>query len=247
MRIGIYGANGKMGKELISCLENFENLSLTSAFSLNPNNSQTNNLENFFKNCDAIIDFSSPTGTKNLLKYAKKSPKPICIGTTGLDEETFTLMQDCSKEMPILYATNTSLGVAVLNSLVKQTASRLKDFDIEIFEMHHKFKKDAPSGTALTLGQSAAKARDLDIDKVMVTSRDGKFEARSKDEIGVVALRGGDIVGRHTVGFYANGEFLELNHTATSRATFANGAIKATVWLKEQKNNLYSINDFLKI
>ncbi|MCO6587735.1 4-hydroxy-tetrahydrodipicolinate reductase, partial [Escherichia coli] len=108
-------------------------------------------------------------------------------------------------------------------------------------------KKDAPSGTAMTLAQSVAKARNLELEKVRVSGRDGIIGERSKDEIAVMSLRGGDIVGRHTVGFYEDGEFLELNHTATSRATFAKGAIKIAIWLSKQEAKMYSINDFLGI
>jgi 4-hydroxy-tetrahydrodipicolinate reductase len=138
-----------------------------------------------------------------------------------------------------------SLGVAVLNKIVSLVSSSLENFDIEIVEQHHRYKKDAPSGTALTLAKSAADARGLDIDKVRVSGRNGDIGERKKDEIAVMALRGGDIVGRHTVGFYNDGEFLELNHTATSRDTFAKGAIKAAKWVVKQDKGLYSINDCL--
>jgi 4-hydroxy-tetrahydrodipicolinate reductase len=113
--------------------------------------------------------------------------------------------------------------------------------------MHHKHKKDAPSGTALTLSQSAASGRNLDIDKVRVSGRDGNIGERTKDEISVMALRGGDIVGRHTVGFYNDGEFIELNHTATSRHTFSKGALRAAKWLVDKKAGLYSISDCLEL
>jgi 4-hydroxy-tetrahydrodipicolinate reductase len=147
--------------------------------------------------------------------------------------------------MPVLYATNMSLGVALLNKLVYQASAALEGFDIEIVEMHHRHKKDAPSGTALTLAQSAAKARELNLDNVRVSGRDGNIGERGKDEIAVMALRGGDIVGRHTVGFYNDGEFIELNHTATSRNTFSKGAIKAASWIINQEKGLYSISDCL--
>ena len=120
-----------------------------------------------------------------------------------------------------------------------------KDFDCEIVEQHHRYKIDSPSGTALTLATSAASARKLDIDSIRVSGRDGQIGARNKDEIGVMSLRGGDIVGRHTVGFYNDGEFIELNHTATSRNTFSKGAIKAAICIVKQKEGLYSINDCL--
>ena len=152
-------------------------------------------------------------------------------------------MKELSKKMPIFYASNTSLGIAVLNLLAQRASTILRDFDIEILEMHHRHKKDSPSGTALSLANSVASARSLELSKVMVTNRK---EARKKDEISVLSLRGGDIVGKHTVGFYEDGEFLELSHTATSRATFAKGAIKIAKWLIKQDAGFYSINDMLE-
>ncbi|MCZ6175032.1 4-hydroxy-tetrahydrodipicolinate reductase [Campylobacter ureolyticus] len=240
LKIGIYGSNGRMGKMIQECLKEYENVKIAALFDKN-----SSNLEDFFKSSDVVIDFSMPEGTKALLEFAKKNPKPLCIGTTGLSKDELNLMKEISKNMPILYATNMSLGVAVLNKLAFLASKALSEFDAEILEMHHRHKKDAPSGTALTLAKNVAKARNLDLDKVRVSGRDGIIGQRSKDEIAVMSLRGGDIVGRHTAGFYGNGEFIELNHTATSRATFANGAIKAAIWLSSQKNGLYDINDCL--
>ncbi|MCZ6106127.1 4-hydroxy-tetrahydrodipicolinate reductase [Campylobacter ureolyticus] len=240
LKIGIYGSNGRMGKMIQECLKEYENVKVAALFDKN-----SSNLEDFFKSSDVIIDFSMPEGTKALLEFAKKNPKPLCIGTTGLSKDELNLMKEISKNMPILYATNMSLGVAVLNKLAFLASKALSEFDAEILEMHHRYKKDAPSGTALTLAENVAIARNLDLHKVRVSGRDGIIGQRSKDEIAVMSLRGGDIVGRHTAGFYGNGEFIELNHTATSRATFANGAIKAAIWLSSQKNGLYDINDCL--
>lgn len=240
LKIGIYGSNGRMGKMIQECLKEYENAKVAALFDKN-----SSNLEDFFKSSDVVIDFSMPEGTKALLEFAKKNPKPLCIGTTGLSKDELNLMKEISKNMPILYATNMSLGVAVLNKLAFLASKALSEFDAEILEMHHRYKKDAPSGTALTLAENVAIARNLDLDKVRVSGRDGIIGQRSKDEIAVMSLRGGDIVGRHTAGFYGNGEFIELNHTATSRATFANGAIKAAIWLSSQKNGLYDINDCL--
>lgn len=240
LKIGIYGSNGRMGKMIQECLKEYENAKVAALFDKN-----SSNLEDFFKSSDVVIDFSMPEGTKALLEFAKKNPKPLCIGTTGLSKDELNLMKEISKNMPILYATNMSLGVAVLNKLAFLASKALSEFDAEILEMHHRYKKDAPSGTALTLAKNVAIARNLDLDKVRVSRRDGIIGQRSKDEIAVMSLRGGDIVGRHTAGFYGNGEFIELNHTATSRATFANGAIKAAIWLSSQKNGLYDINDCL--
>ncbi|PKZ28756.1 4-hydroxy-tetrahydrodipicolinate reductase [Campylobacter ureolyticus] len=240
LKIGIYGSSGRMGKMIQECLKEYENAKVAALFDKN-----SSNLEIFFKSSDVIIDFSMPEGTKVLLEFAKKNPKPLCIGTTGLSKDELNLMKEISKNMPILYATNMSLGVAVLNKLAFLASKALSEFDAEILEMHHRYKKDAPSGTALTLAENVAIARNLNLDKVRVSGRDGIIGQRSKDEIAVMSLRGGDIVGRHTAGFYGNGEFIELNHTATSRATFANGAIKAAIWLSSQKNGLYDINDCL--
>ncbi|MSN95689.1 4-hydroxy-tetrahydrodipicolinate reductase [Campylobacter sp. FMV-PI01] len=247
LNIGIYGASGRMGQMIAQCLKTYENVNLSALFDRQNSNEELfcENLDEFLQKCDVIIDFSSPNGTKTLLKYAQNCPKPLCIGTTGLDDETINLMKEVSKKTALLYATNMSLGVAVLNQLAFLASKSLAEFDAEILEMHHKYKKDAPSGTALTLAQNVAKARNLDLNKVRVSSRDGIIGERSKDEIAIMSLRGGDIVGRHTAGFYGDGEFIELNHTATSRATFANGAIKAAIWLCGQKNGLYSINDCL--
>lgn len=240
LKIGIYGSSGRMGKMIQECLKEYENAKVAALFDKN-----SSNLDDFFKSSDVVIDFSMPEGTKALLEFAKKNPKSLCIGTTGLSKDELNLMKEISKNMPILYATNMSLGVAVLNKLAFLASKALSEFDAEILEMHHRYKKDAPSGTALTLAENVAIARNLDLDKVRVSGRDGIIGQRSRDEIAVMSLRGGDIVGRHTAGFYGNGEFIELNHTATSRATFANGAIKAAIWLSSQKNGLYDINDCL--
>jgi 4-hydroxy-tetrahydrodipicolinate reductase len=207
----------------------------------------TNSMKAVLEHCDVVIDFSAPAATQELCEEALKNPTPLVIATTGFTEHQQNLLKEASKEMPVLYASNMSAGIALLKQLVEQVAATLADFDIEIVEQHHRHKVDAPSGTALTLGEFAAKGRGLDLDAVRVSGRDGQIGARSKDEIAVMALRGGDIVGRHTVGFYNDGEFLELNHTATSRETFSKGAIRAATWLVNQKSGLYSINDCLGI
>jgi 4-hydroxy-tetrahydrodipicolinate reductase len=149
--------------------------------------------------------------------------------------------------MPVLYSSNMSAGIALLKQLVEKVSATLRDFDIEIVEMHHRHKLDAPRGTALTLAEFAAKGRGLDLDDVRVSGRDGQIGPRNSDEIAVMALRGGDIVGRHTVGFYNDGEYIELNHTATSRETFSKGALRAAKWLAGQEAGFYSINDCLGI
>ncbi len=253
-KVGVFGANGRVGQLVIDDLKQTQDISLSAVyvrnelnFSIDPSVLVTTDIKSFLHGCDIVIDFSLPEACEALLEAAIESPTPLVIGTTGLSYHQLNLLKQASEKMPILYATNMSLGVALLNKLVHQASAALEGFDIEIVEMHHKHKKDAPSGTALTLGESAARGRGLDLDKVRVSGRDGNIGQRSEDEIAVMALRGGDIVGRHTVGFYNEGEFIELNHTATSRNTFSKGAIRAASWLVNKEASLYSISDCLEL
>jgi 4-hydroxy-tetrahydrodipicolinate reductase len=253
-KVGILGSTGRMGEHLIknvletdglelSVLHVFDELKIAVPESV----LITNSMQVFLENCDVVIDFSAPIATQDLLETALKNPTPLVIATTGFNPHQQNLLTEAAKEMPILYSSNMSAGIALLKQLVEQVAGTLKDFDIEIVEQHHRHKVDSPSGTALTLGEFAAKGRGLELDAVRISGRDGQIGARTKDEIAVMALRGGDIVGRHTVGFYNDGEFLELNHTATSRETFSKGAIRAASWVVTQNSGLYSINDCLGI
>ena len=251
MKVGIVGATGRVGQLLVKILKD-ENIPIgavmfegAQTIEFDKDTVITNDAQTLLENSDIVIDFSAPIATQKLLEAALKNPKPLVIATTGLNDHQKNLMIEVSQKAPVLYATNMSLGVAILNKLVEMVSEKLRDFDIEIVEQHHRYKVDAPSGTALTLAEHAARARGLNLKDVMVTGRSGHVGARSKNEIGVFAVRGGDVVGRHTVGFYNDGEFLELNHTATSRETFARGAIKVAKWLIKQNPGLYSINDAL--
>jgi 4-hydroxy-tetrahydrodipicolinate reductase len=254
IKVGVFGASGRVGRLLLEDLKDTQDMSLSSVFvrseldfAIDPSVLVTSDMKAFLNGCDIVIDFSLPEACELLLEEAIKTPKPLVIGTTGLNQHQLNLLKQASEIMPVLYATNMSLGVALLNKLVYEASKALKGFDIEIVEMHHRHKKDAPSGTALTLSQSAAKGRGLNIDDVRISGRDGNIGERSSDEIAVMALRGGDIVGRHTVGFYNDGEFIELNHTATSRNTFSKGAIRAASWLIGQEKGLYGIADCLEL
>ena len=254
LKVGILGSTGRVGSLLIDDLSSdelacvgavhvFDELTKT----LPDDAVVTNDMQTMIDASDVIIDFSAPTATEDLLSTIVKAQagKPLVIATTGFNEHQKNLLIEASKVVPILYATNMSLGVAVLNKLVALASKTLADFDCEIVEQHHRHKVDSPSGTALTLAEHAAEARGLDLDKVRISGRDGIIGARTKDEIAVMSLRGGDIVGRHTAGFYNDGEFIELNHTATARNTFSRGAIKVAKWLVNQEPDLYSINDCL--
>ena len=254
IKVGILGSTGRVGSLLIDDLEHDEQARVAAVHVFDKLTKQlpedtvvTNDMKVLFDSSDVIIDFSAPGATEALLTEVVENGarKPLVIATTGFTKHQQNLLIEASKLVPILYATNMSLGVAVLNKLVSLASATLRDFDIEIVEQHHKHKVDSPSGTALTLAEHAADARGLDLDEVRVSGRDGQIGARTKDEIAVMALRGGDIVGRHTVGLYNDGEFLELNHTATARNTFSKGAIKVSKWIIGKEPKLYSINDAL--
>jgi len=253
-KVGILGSTGRVGEHLINNIQETEGLELSvvHVFSelkstLPESTLVTNDMKTLLENCDVVIDFSAPEATQTLFEAALENPTPLVVATTGFTEHQKNLMAEVAENMPVLYASNMSAGIALLKQLVEQVASTLKDFDIEIVEQHHRHKVDSPSGTALTLGEFAAKGRGLDLDAVRISGRDGQIGARTKDEIAVMALRGGDIVGKHTVGFYNDGEYLELNHTATNRQTFSKGAIRAASWLVKQEVGMYSINDCLGI
>lgn len=200
---------------------------------------------------------SKSNPSKTSLSKSTLPTLPACvIGTTGLSKDDFTLLDSLSKHTPILYAANMSLGVAILRQVVQEVASKLQNADIEISEIHHRFKKDAPSGTALALAHSCAKGRGLsdtntknsnlaqNPQNLFITDRASAGE-RKDGQISIVSLRGGDVAGRHTVGFYMQGEYLEFTHNATNRATFAKGALECALWLSKQKPNLYDIDSML--
>ena len=254
IKTGILGATGRMGAHLIKNVQEDDMLELAAVHVYDELKQElpegvlaTDSIPEMLKVCDVVIDFSAPVATQELCEAAMENPTALVIATTGLSVHQQNLIEEAAQKMPVLYASNMSAGIALLKQLVQQVSSTLKDFDIEIVEMHHRHKVDAPSGTALTLAEFAAKGRNLDLKKVRISGRDGQIGPRSKDEIAVMALRGGDIVGRHTVGFYNDGEFIELTHVATSRETFSKGAIRAAKWLAEQEPGFYSINDCLGI
>jgi len=254
IKTGILGATGRMGAHLIKNVQEDDMLELAAVHVYDELKQElpegvlaTDSIPEMLKVCDVVIDFSAPVATQELCEAAMENPTALVIATTGLSVHQQNLIEEAAQKMPVLYASNMSAGIALLKQLVQQVSSTLKDFDIEIVEMHHRHKVDAPSGTALTLAEFAAKGRNLDLKKVRISGRDGQIGPRSKDEIAVMALRGGDIVGRHTVGFYNDGEFIELTHVATSRETFSKGAIRAAKWLAKQEPGLYSINDCLGI
>ena len=191
-----------------------------------------------------IIDFSSPEGVSLHARLAAQSSTALVIGTTGIDEEQAKEIDATAKVIPVVWAPNMSVVMTLFLGLVMETAKRLgEDYDIEILEMHHKHKVDAPSGTALALGQAAAMGRGIDLAAHSQRVRDGHTGPRKAGDIGFAALRGGDVVGDHTVIFASDGERLELTHRATSRRIFAKGALRAARWAVGQKPGLYSMDD----
>jgi 4-hydroxy-tetrahydrodipicolinate reductase len=199
-----------------------------------------------FSVSDTVIDFTVPAATLWHTRLAAKTGKALIVGTTGLDESIHAALAEAGKSTAIVQAPNFSLGVNVLLALTEKVAATLgSDYDIDILEMHHRHKIDAPSGTALGLGAAAAKGRNVKLVNVWRKSRDGQVGARLAGEIGFATLRGGDVVGDHTVIFAAEGERIELTHKASSRAIFARGAVRAALWSRGRGPGLYSMRDVL--
>jgi 4-hydroxy-tetrahydrodipicolinate reductase len=198
------------------------------------------------KNADGIIDFTAPAATVAFAALAAQSGKVHVIGTTGASAADEAKIRDAAAKAVIVKSGNMSLGVNLLAALTKRVASTLDDsFDIEIVEMHHNKKVDAPSGTALLLGQAAAQGRGIDLDQHSERGRDGHTGARNAGDIGFASLRGGTVVGEHTVMFAGPAERIELTHKAEDRMIFASGALHAALWARGQKPGLYSMMDVL--
>ncbi|HAL72674.1 MAG TPA: 4-hydroxy-tetrahydrodipicolinate reductase [Verrucomicrobiales bacterium] len=196
--------------------------------------------------CSCTIDFSSHHFTQELLAESLRLGKGLVIGTTGHTDEELALIKEASKTIPVVFASNFSVGVNTLFWLTRKAAELLgPDFDLEVVEMHHRMKKDSPSGTARTLVEILADVRGLDYDTDCRHGRFGDVGARTPKEIGVHALRGGDVVGDHTVVFANVGERVELTHKASSRDTFAGGAVRAARWLADKPAGLYDMQDVL--
>ena len=202
--------------------------------------------EALFAASDVVIDFTAPAATADHARLAARLGKAMVIGTTGLDAGQSRAIEDAARQAAIVRAANFSVGVTLLVDLVERAARALDPgYDIEIVEMHHHHKVDAPSGTALALGRAAARGRGVELEKVWRKERDGIVGARPRGEIGFASLRGGDVVGDHSVLFAADGERIELTHKASSRQVFAKGAVRAALWVAGRKPGLYALTDVL--
>lgn len=265
LRIGISGCAGRMGRMLIAEVAATPGCTLSGGVDA-PSSKELgkdigelagigavglaagSDVAALLASSDVVIEFSIPEATIAHVALAAQAKKAMVIGTTGLDDKAHQALAAAAKNAPLLWAPNMSLGVNWLLALVEQTAQRLgDDYDIEVLEMHHRHKIDAPSGTALALGKAAAEGRKIDLAAKSQRTRDGITGARKRGDIGFATLRGGDNAGEHRVLFAADGEMIELAHRATSRRVFARGAVAAAQWLAPQKPGLYSMKDVLGI
>ncbi|MHA1565084.1 MAG: 4-hydroxy-tetrahydrodipicolinate reductase [Alphaproteobacteria bacterium] len=263
LRIGVIGAAGRMGRMVSQVVIAHEDCALAAALE-QPDSAfvgqDVGNLAGldaaavwvvddpdvFFGACDAVIEFTAPHVT---LQHAAQAAAAGCVfvtGTTGFDTGQQDELRRTAETIPIVWAPNMSAGVNLLFALTRQVAAALgEDYDVEIVEMHHRDKVDAPSGTALGLGRAAAAGRGLPLEDVQVLSREGHTGARKRGQIGFAALRGGDVVGDHSVIFAADGERLELTHRASRRDNYAKGAVRAALWARGREPGLYGMEDVL--
>jgi 4-hydroxy-tetrahydrodipicolinate reductase len=265
IRIAVTGAAGRMGKMLIEAVTLSELAVLTAAIErpessligvdagelagLRANGVKvTGDLESVVNDFDVLIDFTAPVATLSNAIVCARNQKGIVVGTTGfskVEEETLLSVQS---QTAICKAANFSTGVNVCLNLLEKAAEALGDeYDVEIYEAHHRHKVDAPSGTALAMGQSVADALNRDLSSVSVYGREGQTGARKKETIGFATVRGGDVVGDHTVMFMGEGERVEITHKASSRMSFARGAVRAAVWLGAKEKGLFDMRDVLNL
>lgn len=259
LRLGIHGASGRMGSALIGLLDGDARFELVHA--VVSHGSVKDEQRVWFgddarplryahdwktaPDTDVVIDFSGPGGVSAVLDYCLGHGTPLVTGTTGIDAPTEARLAKAAESIALLRAANFSLGVAMLTRLLREASATLSDWDIEIIEAHHGRKQDAPSGTALALGEAAAGARGISLAATAVYAREGQTGARTEGSIGFAVVRGGDIVGEHTAMLITQGERLELSHRATDRSIFARGALQAAHWLRGRAAGLWHLEDVI--
>jgi 4-hydroxy-tetrahydrodipicolinate reductase len=240
LRLCIYGAKGRMGQALIRCAAEAPELQVTAEVDAG------DDFPAALTRCDAVIDFSATHITPQVAQACADAGKVLVIGTTGHELAEREQINQAARHIPLVFSPNYSIGVNTLFWLTRKCAEIVgPDFDLEVVEMHHRLKKDSPSGTARHLAEILAEVRKLDYADAARHGRAGIVGERTHDEIGVHAIRGGDVVGDHTVIFAAPGERLELTHKASSRDTFARGALRAAQWASRQPAGLYDMQDVL--
>lgn len=238
-RIGIIGSAGRMGQALADAIA-------AAGQELAGGVDKGGDVAALAANCDVLVDFSAPAALEGNLDAAMAAGVGIVVGTTGLEERHHWLCDAAAERIAVLQTGNTSLGVTLLAHLVREAASRLgEDWDIEIAETHHRMKVDAPSGTALLLGEAAAEGRGIDLSNHSARGRDGITGARQSGEIGFASLRGGSVAGDHTVHFFGADERLSLTHLAENRSIFAKGAVRAAQWLAGKPAGRYRMGEVL--
>ncbi|UAA39887.1 4-hydroxy-tetrahydrodipicolinate reductase [Paraneptunicella aestuarii] len=265
IKLGIFGANGRMGRVLVEAINLDEAVELQVALvrdgsswlgvdvgelaGIGKCGIVATDMSSVASNMpDVMVDFTLPSALPEHLDWCMEKQIPVVIGTTGLNEQQKQLIHDASKQLPVVFAANMSIGVNLLFNLARQAARVMgHSADIEIWEAHHRFKKDAPSGTAVAIGEVIADELNRDLSKCAVYGREGDTGERKHETIGFATIRAGDVVGEHTVLFADIGERLELTHKASSRLTFANGAVKAAKWLAGKPNGLYDMQDVLEL
>ncbi len=249
IKVALSGCNGSMGQVVVRTAERYDNIKIVAGYDIDTtqrNNFRVyNDLDQCKEDIDVIIDFSHPSALERLLAFALKRKIPVVIATTGLPREQKLSLEAASMQIPVFFSANMSLGINLLVDLVKQAAAVLSDtFDIEIIEKHHNRKIDAPSGTALLIADAINEV--LSNKFQYVYDRHASRKRRSKNEIGIHAVRGGTIAGEHTVIFAGNDEIIEINHSARSRDIFAEGALKAAAFIYGKSPGLYNMNDMIK-
>ena len=241
-KIAITGSNGRMGRALIRAVK------LNSNVAQGPKLNRGDDIKQVLQDFDVLVDFTRPEATLEALSICQNAGKAMVIGTTGFSDEALKIIDQASSDIPIVFAPNMSVGVNLTLKLLETTANVIgADSNIEIVEAHHRHKVDAPSGTALKMGEVIANALGRDLSECAVYGREGTEQPRDKQTIGFSSIRGGDVVGEHSVTFFMEGERVEITHKASSRMTYANGAIKACQWLTNQANGLYSMQDVLDL
>lgn len=240
IRILVTGAKGRMGQAVLACCAEDPGVGGATGIDIG------DPVDDLLPTCDAVIDFTAHGFTSELAAACAAQRKALVIGTTGHSGDELAAIADASRTIPIVHAPNFSVGVNTLFWLTRRACEILgPGFDLEVVEMHHRMKTDAPSGTARRLAEILADVRSLDYAEDVRHGRHGDVGARTTAEIGVHALRGGDVVGDHTVVFAGSGERVELTHKASSRNTFANGAIRAAKWVRTRGSGLFDMQDVL--
>jgi 4-hydroxy-tetrahydrodipicolinate reductase len=262
LRVGVNGAAGRMGRRLVALVAEADDLDLVAAIECDGHEALGRDAGELAgagtlgvplattieARPDVVLDFSAPDAAVACAEHCAGIGAALVIGTTGLSPDQIGRLEETARSVPVVFAPNMSVGVNLLARLVTEAARALgPDYDVEVIEAHHRFKKDAPSGTALKLARAAAEGLNRDLDDVGVCGRRGATGERTDREIGIHAVRAGDIVGEHTVLFGALGERLELRHVAQSRATFARGALRAARFVADKTPGLYAMEDVLSL